>query len=94
MVLLAATPAPTPTNTTDYAPYIEEIQRLQFMLTAQAQSPYQYAQFGMPVPPQPVTALSVSRPREFYSVGYMVGIIPTMDQHVKSWGQILRTQTT
>ena len=64
--LLAATPAPTPTNTTDYAPYIVEIQRLQSMLTAQAQSPYQYAQFGMPVPPQPVTALSVSRPREFY----------------------------
>ena len=64
--LLAATPAPTPVPTTDYAPYVAEIQRLQSMLTAQAQSPYQYAQFGMPVPPHPVTALSVSRPREFY----------------------------
>jgi len=64
--LLAATPAPTPTNTTDYAPYIVEIQRLQAMLAAQGQRPYPDAQFGMPVPPQPVTAFSASRPREFY----------------------------
>ena len=36
------------------------------MLTAQAQSPsYPDAHFGMPVP-QPITAFSASRPREFY----------------------------
>jgi hypothetical protein len=85
--LLAATPAPTPTTNTDYAPYVAEIQRLQAMLAAQAQSPYPDAQFGMPVPPQPprsphpdpvsstvgymvspqpATAFSASRPREFY----------------------------
>ena len=63
--LLAATPAPTPATTADYAPYIAEIQRLQAVLTAQAQSPYPDAHFGMPVP-QPITAFSASRPREFY----------------------------
>jgi hypothetical protein len=36
------------------------------MLAAQPQSPYPDAQFGMPVPPQPATAFSASRPREFY----------------------------
>ncbi len=92
--LLAATPAPTstPTNTTDYAPYIVEIQRLQAMLAARAQSPYPDAQFGMPVPHQPVTAFSASRPREFYC--WLHGWNnTTMDQHVKSWGQIRRIQT-
>jgi hypothetical protein len=120
--LLAATPAPAPATTTDYAPYVAEIQRLQgsvgvvlargdkgwlgframrmiwlrvgnianamcwginplslehegrssifycarAMLTAQAQSPYQDAQFSMPVPSQPATMFSASRPREFY----------------------------
>ncbi len=64
--LLEATPAPAPATTSDYAPYVAEIQRLQAMLTAQAQSPYQDAQFGMPVPSQPATVFSASRPREFY----------------------------
>ena len=64
--LLATTPAPTPAPTTDYAPYVAEIQRLQAMLTAQAHTPYPAAQFGMPVPYQPATAFSASRPREFY----------------------------
>ena len=64
--LLAATPAPTPAPTTDYAPYVAEIQRLQAMLTAQAHNPYPDTQFGMPVPYQPATAFSASRPREFY----------------------------
>ena len=64
--LLAATTAPTPAPTSDYAPYVAEIQRLQAMLTAQAHSPYPDAQFGMPVPAQPATAFSASRPREFY----------------------------
>ncbi len=70
-----------------------EIQRMQAMLTAQAQSPYPDAQFGMPVSSHPATVFSASRPREFYTVGCMVLIIPTMDQHVKSWGQIQRTRT-
>jgi hypothetical protein len=90
--LLAATPAPTLAPTTDYAPYVAEIQRLQAMLTTQAQSLYPDAQFGMPVPSHPATVFSASRPREF-SVDCMVGIIPTMDQHVKSSGQIQRTRT-
>ena len=64
--LLAATTAPTPAPTSDYAPYVAEIQRLQAMLTAQAHSPCPDAQFGMPVPAQPATAFSASRPREFY----------------------------
>ncbi len=64
--LLAATTAPTPAPTSDYAPYVAEIQRLQAMLTAQAHSPYPDAQFGMPVPSHPATVFSASRPREFY----------------------------
>jgi hypothetical protein len=64
--LLVATPAPALATTTDYAPYVAEIKRLHAMLTAQAQSPYQDAQFGMPVPSQPATVFSASRPREFY----------------------------
>jgi hypothetical protein len=64
--LLAATPAPTPAPTTDYAPYVAEIQRLQTMLTAQAQSPYPDAQFNLPVSSHLSTVFSASRPREFY----------------------------
>jgi hypothetical protein len=64
--LLATTPAPTPAPTTDYAPYVAEIQRLQAMLTAQQGTPYPAAQFGMPVSHQPATVFSASRPREFY----------------------------
>ncbi len=64
--IMAPTPAPTPAPTSDYAPYVAEIQRLQAMLTAQAHSPYPDAQFGMPVPSHPATVFSASRPREFY----------------------------
>jgi hypothetical protein len=64
--LLAATPAPTPAPTTDLAPYVAEIQRLQAMLHVQAQSPYPDAHFGMSVPSHPATVFSASRPREFY----------------------------
>ena len=64
--LLAATPAPTSAPTTDLAPYVAEIQRLQAMLHVQAQSPYPDAQFGMPVSSHPATVFSASRPREFY----------------------------
>ncbi len=66
LTLIAATPAPTPAPTTDFAPYVAEIQRLQAMLTAQAQIPYPDAQFGMPVSSHTATVFSVSRPREFY----------------------------
>jgi hypothetical protein len=90
--LLATTPAPAPTKTTDYAPYIVKIQRLQAMLTAQSQSPYPDAQFGMPVLPSP-PPLSPHPDPASSTVGYMVGIIPTMDQHVKPWGQIQHTHT-
>jgi len=56
--LLAATQAPAPAPTPDYAPYVSEIQRLQSALVAQNGTPYYAPHFNMPVAPQQAALLS------------------------------------